>query len=65
MINIPNKYARKIYKYIELHDGETILMQDFAKATQISQPTIRKYLRWLIRRELITKNGKHFATSAI
>lgn len=60
----PNAYIRKIYKYIQLHDGETILMQDLSTAIGASQPTTRKYLRWLIRRELVIKNGKRLSTPA-
>lgn len=55
-----NKFIEKIYRYIYIHDGETILLKDICAATRISEPTVRKYIRWLERRELIKKTGKHF-----
>ena len=45
-----NKNLAKIYKYIYIHD-----------ATALSKPTVHKYIKWLIRRELIKKDGKHFS----
>lgn len=55
-----NKNLAKIYKYIQFHDDETILIKDICRATGISKPTVIKFVRWLERRELIKKNGKHF-----
>ncbi len=55
-----NEYLDKIYKYIYIHDDQTILLKDLAAETGISRPTLIKYLRWLERRELIKKTGKHF-----
>lgn len=56
-----NKNLAKIYKYIYIHDDETILIKDICTATGISKPTVHKYIKWLIRRELIKKDGKHFS----
>ncbi len=55
-----NKFADKVYKYIYIHDGQTILLKDMAKETGICDTTCRKYIRWLEKREYIKKNGKHF-----
>jgi len=60
-----NKFIQSIYKYIYVHSGQTILIKDIAAETGISQPTIRKYIRWLQRRELITKKGKNFVAVPI
>lgn len=55
-----NKNLAKIYKYIYIHDDETILIEDICNATGLSKPTVIKYVKWLIRRELIKRRGKHF-----
>lgn len=55
-----NKSLAKIYKYIYIHDDETILIQDICNATALSKPTVHKYIKWLLRRKLIKKDGKHF-----
>lgn len=60
MVNFRNKFLQKVYKYIYIHDDETILMKDMEKETGITEKTCRKYVRWLERRELIKKDGKHF-----
>lgn len=60
MVNFRNPYISKIYKYLYLHDGQTILMKDIEKATGFSTPTVIKYVRWLQDRELIKKTGKFF-----
>ena len=55
-----NKYADRIYKYIYIHSGETILIKDIIEWTGFSRKTVFKYIKWLLRRNLITKNGKYF-----
>lgn len=57
-----NRYIREIYNYIKRHDGEIILIYEMSDELQITQPTIRKYLRWLMDRNLIRKNKKRFWT---
>lgn len=57
-ILFPKRIINRIYKYLKNHSGETILYKDISEALLISYPTIRKYIKWLIKRELITKNGK-------
>ena len=59
-MTILNKYADKIYKYIYIHDGETILIKDIIEWTGISRGTVFKYIKWLLRRNLIIKDGKNF-----
>lgn len=56
-----NKYADKVYRYLYRHDGETLLLKNIARDTEISRPTVRKYLRWLERRGYIKKDGKQFS----
>lgn len=60
LVNFRNKYIAKIYKYIYIHDDETILIKDMSREIGICQNTIRKYIKWLEKRELIKKTGKHF-----
>lgn len=60
-MKIRNQYANIIYKYIYRNDGQTILQIDIAEETGISRPTIRKYLKWLERRNLIKKTGKRIS----
>lgn len=55
-----NKYIASIYKYIYIHDGETILIKDICTETTFCKRTVIKYVKWLERRELIKKTGKHF-----
>lgn len=55
-----NRYIRMIYNYIQKHDGEIILIYEMSEALQITQPTIRKYLHWLIDRNLIRRYKKRF-----
>lgn len=55
-----NRYLDKIYKYIYIHDEQTILIQDMVRDLEISKSTIYKYLRWLEKRELIEKKRKYF-----
>ena len=61
MINFFNRRLEKIYKYIYIHNGETILIKDIAQATAITEKTVRKWIKWLIARELIKKDGKKFS----
>jgi len=60
-MKIRNPYAHIIYQYIYRNDGQTILQIDIAEETGISRPTIRKYLKWLERRNLIKKTGKRIS----
>lgn len=53
-----NKRLERLYRYIYIHDGQTILIQDMVRETQISAPTVRKLLKWLEERELIKRTGK-------
>lgn len=55
-----NKYADKIYKYIYIHDGQTLLRKDIARDVGFTEKTVLKYINWLIRRGYIKKTGKHF-----
>lgn len=56
-----NTYLDKIYRYIERHDEQTILMKDIASELGTTRVTVRKYVRWLERRELIKRTGKRFS----
>ena len=60
-MTIRNKFAQRIFNYIYRHREETILIKDIIEETGISKATVHKYIKWLIRRELITKNGKKFS----
>lgn len=55
-----NKHLDKIYKYLYIHDGETLLLKNIAAEINTSRPTLNKYLKWLERRELIQREGKKF-----
>lgn len=55
-----NVYLDKIYNYLRQHDGQTVLMKDIARDLNTTRVTVRKYVRWLERRELIKKTGKRF-----
>jgi Mn-dependent DtxR family transcriptional regulator len=57
-MRFPNSYLNRIYKYLYINDGQTILLQDIAEDLNISRPTIRKYLKWLERRNIIERMGK-------
>lgn len=60
MVTFRNKFAQKVYKYIYIHDDQTLLLKDIARETGICDKTCRKYIRWLVKREYIKKTGKHF-----
>lgn len=60
MVNFRNPYIHKIYKYIFLHDEQTLLIKDIARETGLTRPTVIKYIRWLEKRGLIKKTGKFF-----
>lgn len=53
-----NKKLERLYKYLYIHSGQTILMQDIVDEIQVSAPTIRRFLKWLEARELIKRTGK-------
>ena len=55
-----NKNLERIYRYIFIHDDETILIKDMASELNICRQTCSKFVKWLIKRELIKKSGKHF-----
>lgn len=59
-MNFMNRQLDKLYKYIYIHDDQTLLLKNIAAEINISRPTLNKYLKWLERRELIQRNGKHF-----
>lgn len=48
-----NNYINKIYRYLKLHNGQVIFRYEMADDLRITQPTLRKYLRWLQDRDLI------------
>lgn len=56
-MTIRNENANKVYQYIYIHSGETILVKDIEEWTGLTRPTVIKYIRWLIRRNLIQKIG--------
>lgn len=60
MVTFRNKFIQKIYKYLYIHDEQTLLIKDIARDTGLTRPTVIKYIRWLERRELIKKTGKFF-----
>lgn len=60
MVTFRNPYIQKIYKYLYIHDGQTLLIKDIARETGLTRPTVIKYIRWLEKRELIKKTGKFF-----
>ena len=60
MIKFPNLYTQIIYDYLEKHDDELILMKNLQEKYHISQPTIRKYIRWLEKNHYIIRNKRHF-----
>lgn len=53
-----NKKLERLYKYLYIHDGQTILMQDLVEEIKVSAPTVRRFLKWLEERELIKRVGK-------
>lgn len=53
-----SKYTKRIFIYIKLHDGQTILYKDIMEEFSITYPTVRYCIRWLLDRELISKIGK-------
>ncbi len=55
-----NKFADRVYKYLYIHDQETLLLKDIARDTGICDTTCRKYIRWLEKRGYIKKNGKYY-----
>lgn len=59
-MNFSNRFVQKIYRYLFINDDQTILIKDICKATNISKPTVIKYIKWLELREIIRKDGKHF-----
>jgi len=60
-MTIRNKYAQKIFNYIYRHRDETILIKDIITETGFCKVTVHKYINWLIKRDLIIKNGKKFS----
>lgn len=64
-MKIRNTYAQRVYNYIYINDGQIFLQKEMAAELFISEPTIRKYLRWLERRNLIVRNGKRISTVPI
>lgn len=57
---LPHKFLRNIYKYIYIHNKETILIKDICKGTGYTKPTVIKYVKWLEEREIIRRDGKYF-----
>lgn len=60
MLTFRNKFAQRVYKYLYIHDDETILLKDMAAEIGICDKTCRKYIRQFVKREYIKKNGKHY-----
>lgn len=55
-----NKKIQSIYKYLYIHDNQTILLKDMERDLNITRKTIAKHIKWLEKRGLIKKNGKHY-----
>ena len=58
MVIFRDVYTQVIYNYIELHDGDLILYKDIMSKFQMSYPTIRKKINWLIKNNFIEKQGR-------
>lgn len=55
-----NWRLERIYKYIYIHSGETILKKDICTTLNLCKPTVNKWIKWLKKRELIKVEGKKF-----
>ena len=64
-IIFPNLRIQRIYRYIQLNDGQNILYKDIESALNLSAPTVRKWIRWLLKRELIFKDGKRISIAEL
>lgn len=60
-IQFPSELLNRIYRYIKVNDGQNILYKDIMEEFNITYPTVRKYIKWLAKRELITINGKRIS----
>lgn len=60
-----SKFNRSVYTYIKRHDGQTILMKDIMNELGVSYPTVRRCLRWLVDRELISRTGKKISVNSL
>ena len=64
-IIFPNLRIQRIYRYIQLNDGQNILYKDIERELNLSAPTVRKWIRWLRKRELIHQHGKRISIAEI
>lgn len=53
-----NKKLNAIYKYLYIHDGDIYCQSEIAKDLGFTRTTVRKYVKYLIRREYIKKDGR-------
>lgn len=59
MVKFQDLYTQVIYNYLMRHDDEIILLKNIEEQYKISQPTIRKRLKWLADNKYIIKNRRH------
>lgn len=60
MYTFQNKKMQMVYKFIYIHRDETILIKDICKETEISKPTVIKYVRRLEKINVLKRDGKKF-----
>lgn len=54
----PKTHQQSVFKYLLLHDGETILQKNICRDTGVSPKTVRKDLKYFEKREIIHRDGK-------
>jgi len=59
VIKFKDLYTQVIYNYLQRHDDEIVLLKNIQEQYHISQPTIRKRLKWLADNKYIKKNKRH------
>lgn len=57
----PKLHLQRVYQYIKLHDGETILKKDIAKNAKVGKNTVTRDVRWLLKRGIVRCEGKTFS----
>lgn len=54
----PKTHQQSIFKYLLLHDGETILQKNISRDTGVGLKTIRRDLKYFEKRGIIHRDGK-------
>lgn len=58
-MHFPKAHINAVFRYLKLHDGETLLVKNIARDIGCGTWTVSRDLKWLQKRGIIRREGKN------